>query len=127
MPLRQGFQYCVELMWFLFMRYLLWKMLAHFVFVYLEIYLEIQYFSTAFCRNGFQRLTNVIRNSISDVARVLHPPLILIQKKLISYISCQFCSIKIVKSRRPRFGFCYFPRPILVTSVPCTLYTRSSH
>ena len=42
-----------------------------------------------FYRDGFQLLTNVITNSIPDAAGVLDPPQILIQKKLISYISRQ--------------------------------------
>ena len=63
---------------------------------------------------GFQLLTNVIRNSIPDAAGVLDSLLILIQRKLISYILRQFRSIKIVESYRTRFGFCYFRWPCLL-------------
>ena len=38
----------------------------------------------------------------------------LIQRKLISNILRQFCSIKIVRSRRTRFVFCYFRQPCLI-------------
>ena len=58
--------------------------------------------------SDFQLSTYVMRSAVSDAAGVLDPLLILIQRKLISYILYQFCSIKVVKIRRPRFGFCYF-------------------
>ena len=105
-----------------------------FVFVYLEIYSEIQYFYTLFYRDESRTPhhlrqssgTYIKNNSISDAAGFLDPHLILIQKRLISYISRLFCSIKIVKSRRPRFKFCYFRRPFFVSSVSYISHSRSS-
>lgn len=47
-------------------------------------------------------------NLIPEAAGVLDPLLILTQQKLILCILYQFCSIKIIKSRRPHFSFCYF-------------------
>ena len=111
-----------------------WFCLVYFVFEYLEIYPEIQYFYTLLYRD-VSRTPQHLRqssgafiknNSISDAAGLLDPPLILIQKSLISYISRLFCSIKIVKSRRPRFEFCYFRRPFFVTSVSYISHSRSS-
>ena len=111
-------------------QYLLWKILlifltmiylVYFAFVYFEMY-QIQYFHTVFFGDVFRiskhlrgssfwhKLTDSIRNFIPDAAGVLDPFLILIQKKLISYILCQFGSLKISESRRPRFCFCYFRR-----------------
>ena len=99
-------------------QYLLWKILlifktmiylVYFAFVYLEIY-QIQYFHTAFLGDVFRifkhlrgssfwhKLTDFIRNSIPDAAGVLDPFLILIQKKLISYILRQFGSLRIAES-----------------------------
>ena len=105
-----------------------------FVFVYLEIYSEIQYFYTLFYRDESRTPhhlrqssgTYIKNNSISDAAGFLDPHLILIQKRLISYISRLFCSVKIVKSRRPRFKFCYFRRPFFVSSVSYISHSRSS-
>ena len=82
----------------------------------------VRYFPTMFYRDGFQLLTNIIRNFTPDGARVLDPPQILIEKKLISYVSYQFCSIKIVENRRWRFGFCYFRWPFFITSVSYIYY-----
>ena len=47
-------------------------------------------------------------NLIPEAAGVLDPLLILTQRKLILYILYQFYSIKIIKSWRPCFSFCYF-------------------
>ena len=57
---------------------------------------------------GFQLLTIAIMNLIPEAAGILDPLLILTHRKLISYILYQFFSIKIIKSRRPHFSFCYF-------------------
>ena len=106
----------------------------YFVFVYLEIYSEIQYFYTLFYTDKSRTPhhlrqssgTYIKNNSISDAAGFLDPHLILIQKRLISYISRLFCSIKIVESRRPRFEFCYFRRPFFVSSVSYISHSSSS-
>ena len=99
-------------------QYLLWKILlifltmiylVHFAFVYFEIY-QIQYFHKVFFgdvlriskhlrgSSFWHKLTDFIRNSIPDAAGVLDPFLILIQKKLISYILRQFGSLRIAES-----------------------------